>query len=70
MTQASSQGSGPTITGRSRRSECSSSRRSPAASRNTTAGFLRTMSQAVENSSRRPSLAGCVIAAWEKYERQ
>ena len=39
-------------------------------SRNSTAACRRAMCHAVENSSRSPSFAGCVIAACEKYERQ
>jgi len=59
-------GSGPMIIGRSRRSAESVSRLRPCGVRNSTAGCLRTMSQAVENSSRRPSFAGWVMAACEK----
>ena len=63
-------GSGPTIIGMSMRTDRSGVCVSPSPVRNSTAGCLRTMSQAVENSSRKPSLAGCVMAACEKYERQ
>ncbi len=66
MVTPSLKGSGPTIIGRSRRRRSSVICSRPCAVRNSTAGCLRTMSQAVENSSRRPSLAGWVIAACEK----
>ena len=67
----SAKGSGPTMIGRSSRTRAQRRQALPVAGRGRAPpGCLRTMSQAVENSSRRPSLAGCVMAACEKYERQ
>ena len=63
-------GKGPTIMGRSSRMARSGVSAMPSRVWAMIAGCLRTMSHAVENSSRRPSFAGCVIAACEKYERQ